>query len=216
MQIKVVLPNTQDWELAVRLVRYKYRSSFQAEVDPSPDCFIACLEQDADGEANPVACAGITFSELTTLFSEQYLGEPVEVMIGRHQNKEVSRNAIIEVGSLASIKGQAGSELVRVMPLLGWCMGKEFILCTATKQLRALLEREGIRFIPLCPAHDSALEESMRQRWGSYYDQAPQTGFISLASSMAGLAHQTGRYRFDNIVVNLNPWPEEVAEYAVA
>ena len=216
MQIKVVLPGTSEWDHAVRLVRYKYRRNFAAEVDPNPDAFLTCLVQEA-GEYVPVACAGLTHSDNRRLFSEQYLPEPIEVMISRSENRPVARSAVIEVGSLAATRVWAGSELVRVTPLLSWCMGKEFIMLTATQQLRALLLKAGIPFHPLCYAEDTVLDADSRARWGNYYEQAPQTGYVSLAQTMPGFAQRTGRYRFDDIVINLvQQQQREEADYAVA
>ncbi|MBV1774963.1 thermostable hemolysin [Burkholderiaceae bacterium DAT-1] len=215
MQIRVVRPDTHDWSKSIALVREKYRRTFKAEVNPNPDCFVACMQQDESGERTPLAVAGITFTESRKLFSEQYLNAPVEQLISRMEGRVVPREAVVEVGSLASSRFQSGTELVRSLPIMCWCMGKRYILFTATKQLRNLLDKLEYEFNPLHVADADTLDESTLKRWGNYYEHMPVTGYLCLTRTASDFASQTGRYRFDNLVVNLNKQAEE-EPYAMA
>jgi hypothetical protein len=203
LKIKVVLPSTVDWDHAVQLVSDQFRRSFNAEVEPQPDCFVTGMTPDANGLDIPRACAGVTYSELRTLPSERYLDEPAEVVIGRAEGLTVSRTMLIEVGSLAAGQVHSGTELIRAMPLICWCMGKRYVLCTATRQLRRIFKKVDINFTLLTQPDGSELEEADRLRWGSYYQQGPQTGYIDLAKLASRFDRFTGQYRFDNLVINL-------------
>jgi hypothetical protein len=216
LQIKVVLPGTADWERAVQLVGDQFRRSFDAKVEPHPDCFVTSMTPDDNGIDVPWACAGVTYSERRTLPSERYLDEPAEIVIGRAEGLAVPRTMLIEVGSLAAGQVHSGTELVRAMPLLCWCMGKRYVLCTATRQLRRIFKKVDINFTLLKQPDGSELEEAERLRWGSYYEQGPQTGYIDLAKTASRFDRFTGQYRFDNLVVNLaeNDEKEDAREMA--
>lgn len=129
MKIRIVPKSSNDWSKALNLVREKYKRTFGADVLPNPDYFVVCVlpSEVSDGDTQIVACAGLTFSSTAPLFSEQYLDEPIERLISRLEGKSVSRNAIVEVGSLASLKHNIGTELVKVLPILIWCLGKQYI-----------------------------------------------------------------------------------------
>ncbi|NDY91828.1 thermostable hemolysin [Ideonella livida] len=208
MQIKVATPETAEWDAAVRIVREKYRKAFAADVHPHPDRFVVCLEDDGP-QPRAVACAGLTFSRQTPLFSEAYLDTPAHRAIGQQEGQPVAREAVLEVGALASVSYRAGTELIRALPLLCWCLGKRYILCTATRPLRALFEDVGICFTPLVQADPQRLDAGALAAWGSYYRQSPQTGFVSLEQMSRQFGRFTGRYSFFNPVVQLaEPQPQ--------
>ena len=141
MQIKVTSPGTSDWEAAVHIVRDKYRRAFEADVQPNPDRFVVCFAPGANGtEPAAMACAGVTWSSTRALFSERYLDLPAHMAIQHAEGLEsLQRDSVVEIGSLASAGQRAGAELVRLLPLLCWCLGKRYILCTATRPLRKSL-----------------------------------------------------------------------------
>ena len=198
MQINVSFEPSDAFCQAVDLVRQKYRRSFGAEVQPNPDCFIVCATDHGlgDGASKVVACAGITFSSDARLFSEQYIDEPIEQILSTVERRPVSRDAIVEVGSLASVEHRAGTELIRVVPILAWCLGKRYILCTITANLKLIFDAVGLNFQPIRGADVARLGAGAQERWGSYYEQRPQTGFIRLEAIAEMFSRNTGRYRF--------------------
>ncbi|WP_437730218.1 thermostable hemolysin [Sorangium sp. So ce1335] len=205
MHIKVSFGSSDDWSQAVDLVRQKYRRSFGAEVRPNPDCFVVCTTDHGLGAApsKVVACAGLTFSSGDRLFSEQYIDEPIEQVISALERQPVSRDAIVEVGSLASIEHRAGTELIRAVPILAWCLGKKYILCTITANLKIIFDAVGLNFQPVRGADAARLGEGAQERWGSYYEQRPQTGYIRLDAIADMFARNTGRYRFSALDLRL-------------
>ncbi len=205
MHIKFSFGSSDDWSQAVDLVRQKYRRSFGAEVKPNPDCFVVCTADHGvgAGASEVVACAGITFSSDARLFSEQYLDEPIERIISRSERRPASRDAIVEVGPLASVEHRAGTELIRAVPILSWCLGKRYILCTITENLMLIFDAVGLNFQPIRGAEAARLGDGERERWGSYYEQRPQTGYIRLDAIADMFARNTGRYRFAALDIRL-------------
>ena len=203
MRIKLSRPKTPLWRACVDLVRKRYATEFGADVEPSPDAFLAVCSPESDQVV--AACAGITFASSRPLFSEKYLDEPIEQAIGRKFGAEPARARIVEVGSLASAVQGAGSELMRFTPLFVWCLGMEYILCTSTSTLSGALKRLNIPFTPLQAAERGRLESAQQSRWGSYYEAAPCAGVIPLNGLAALFANATGRYSFFDPEMTLLP-----------
>ncbi len=162
--------------------------------------------------AGPSACAGLTFAADAPLFSERYLGASLEDEIARVLGTVTDRNRIVEVGSLSTRQRFLGRELIRATPIIAWCLGMEYILCTATSTLLKSLRRLEIEFVPFCPADPNFLSAADRDRWGTYYDDDPQVGVIPLNSLHRLFAKSTGRYLFADTELTLTT--EEVIGHA--
>lgn len=80
MQITIESRGSRGYAQGCLLVREKYRATFSADVEPRPDCFV--LARKAPDAAMPSAVAGLTFANRGVLFSERYLDEPIERLIG--------------------------------------------------------------------------------------------------------------------------------------
>ena len=199
MEIKLIDRHSVDWVKAVTLVKSKYLEYFGATIDPNPDYFAVYY----DAEASIKACGGISLAQSQPFFSEKYLRHSVAESIAAKLNSPVLREDIVEVGALASISHNAGSELIRLIPLLAWCKGKKYIFCTATRSLSRQFDRLGINFTELEAATPEALDANERERWGSYYSAAPSTGFINLSEMSESFMSNTGRYAFKNLEVKL-------------
>lgn len=211
MQIRFVTPNTREWETASALAKNRYYASFGATIQPHPDSFVICASGEAgsDGSSEVLAVAGFTFAERReVLFSERYLDEPVERLLSRLDRRIVRRDAIVEVGSLAAMRGDAGLELVKLLPILAWCRGREYVLCTVTQQLKRLLEGVGLTFNALRAADPERIGPDARSQWGEYYQTEPVTGYVKL-DRIAGLfSANTGRYNFANCEVEFREFQE--------
>jgi hypothetical protein len=204
LSVRVIDRSSLDWEQAEYLVQQTYRRRFDAVIQPNPDRF-AVVFRDQDGcGSEMLACAGIKFGEKGKLFSEQYLDEPIEVIMQRQLCEPVPRNSIVEIGALASTGRKAGSELVRLLPMIVWCLGHRFALCTATGELQLLFRRFDINFTPLRDASVNRLPTGGTQTWGSYYDRAPQAGFIRMDLLWTLFVRNTGRYQVADIAIDIN------------
>lgn len=201
MKLFLVRHSSEYWGQCVSLVRQRYASAFGADVHPEPDAFLAARA--ASGASRDVlACAGFTFGSGQTFFSERYLDGRVESYVAQHSQHEIERTHIVEVGALAGASG-SGHELIRVTPVIAWCLGMRYILCTATAPLVKTFERLQIPFTPFTRARPERLDPLDRSRWGQYYEADPTTGVIPLTDIAPLFAGATGRYSFADPEVTL-------------
>ena len=213
MQIALARRSTQQWQTAAELAHQVYATSYQADVDPDPDLFIvAGPSAKGPGGGEIVACAGLTFGADRPLFSERYLDTDIEGAIKAVLGTPADRGRVVEVGALASARRTAGRELIRLTPIMSWCLGMEYILCTATRGLVTTLHRVGIAFVPIGPADPARIDPQELDAWGTYYAHEPTVGVIPLNSLHRLFADATGRYTVTELQFHL---PEcEEAEHA--
>lgn len=171
-----------------------YHDNYNATVSPDPDIIVACKDKDS-GEL--VACTGISFAAPSQcLFSERYLDTPLDALIFQQTDHVLSRHQVVEIGSLASDNPNAAADFIRIVPIIAWLMGSKAILCTSTRRLRKLLAFHQIPFTMLAEASSTRLSPEEKVAWGSYYDQAPQTGVILLEQCGHLFNHFCGRLVF--------------------
>lgn len=120
------------------------------------------------------------------LFLERYLDAPVEVCLARSTHDAPDRPVIVEVGHLAAVRNGAGRLL---MPMLGTHLaaaGFEWVVSTATEELRHLFRRLGLSPLVLGCADPSVLGTEAAN-WGTYYDHRPHVVAGSIALGMSQL-----------------------------
>ncbi|CAB3746810.1 thermostable hemolysin [Paraburkholderia humisilvae] len=175
-QIDIIGRSSSAAQAAREFISRIYLQHHAATVRPDPDYIISSTDRQS---GKLTACAGISFaSQRTRLFSERYLDAPLEEAIFQSTQHEVQRQTIAEVGSLASDKAIAAGDLIRLVPIVAWGMGTQAVLCTATGRLRKLFDFHQIPFDILANASADRLSVEEKSQWGSYYDQAPQTGVV--------------------------------------
>jgi hypothetical protein len=162
---------------SVTLAKAVYREVYQASIQPSPDCFIACVDEH-NGEL--VACAGLSFAAKGQVFSEQYLDIELDLALQAVFGYPVSRDKAVEVSSLATRLPNAGSELVRIIPIACWYLGMQAILCTATRRLQLIFKHQKLPFSAIAEPDPKRLKHSSGSDWGTYYETDPQTGIVRL------------------------------------
>jgi hypothetical protein len=184
MKIRTLSKGSPRWDEAVGLVQERYAAMFGAHIRPDPDMFVTCSKGSTIS-----ACAGLTFAGPGPFFSERYLRRPVDETVSTMLSAS-SRRSVVEIGQLASRGGRSGLELVKVLPIVAWCSGMSFILCTATAELRGLLQAVDVPFVPLVAASPAVLTDAERIGWGRYYEQDPQTGLVPLVTVGRGLVSE--------------------------
>ena len=187
MLVRVTESQTPLWMQATEVVKEKFRSSYKASVEPSPQYFAVTQ----DSEERILSCAGITFADDRTLFSEQYLSQPIETILSQRFEKMIDRSVIAEIGSLISHHLTAGMIMVNMVPLLAWCMGAQYLLCTVTPRVRKMMESCQIDFEPLLTADPQRLADDGGKNWGTYYSKLPVTGFIRVDPKRSRFAAMT-------------------------
>lgn len=203
MEVSLARPSCEMWISCVNLVRARYASAFAADVSPNPDAFLAGSVASDAAPSSVIACMGLTFGSQKQFFSERYLDDNLETSIRQHFGKEPDRHRIVEVGALAADALGSGHELVRVAPLILWCMGMHYALCTATVNLRRKFHQLKIPFVPFGSASKTRLTPSEQDRWGRYYDTQPLTGVVPLNDIASLFSDYIGRYAFADPQVTL-------------
>jgi hypothetical protein len=128
---------------------------------------LAVIEQDG----RIVAAAGYR-DAVAPLFLERYLTAPVEAVLARHTGWTPQRSAIVEVGHFASAQPGQGRQLMAALGRHLAARGYQFVVSTATRELRTIFSRLRMDVLELGSADPSVLGPAAAD-WGSYYDHAP-------------------------------------------
>lgn len=128
--------------------------------------------------------AGIR-SATETLFLEQYLTLPVEVMLRQQTGDVVQRDRIVEIGNLVATRKGASQIVFVVMSMVLHRLGFQWMVFTATRLLRNNLDRLGLDMMLLGTASAGKLEPGQEQAWGSYYAADPVVVAARLDQAMA-------------------------------
>jgi phosphoglycolate phosphatase-like HAD superfamily hydrolase len=116
------------------------------------------------------AAAGYAPADGRRLFLEQYLDAPIEKILAR--GRTVARESIVEVGQLAATSVGMGRTLVPLLARHLHRLGYEWVVFTATRELRNAVARLGLTPLELAPADPARLPDGARQ-WGTYYASDP-------------------------------------------
>lgn len=131
-------------------------------------------------EGEVVAAAGYRHAG-DPLFLERYLDGPVDAVIGRSAVVQPLRERIVEVGHLAAVRPNASLRLFIALADHLRTEETDWVVCTATRELRRIFDRLGLPSLSLATATPEALGDAASE-WGSYYDHAPMV----IAGRLAG------------------------------
>jgi hypothetical protein len=130
--------------------------------------FLAVIEHDGR------VCAAAGYRDaVAPLFLERYLTAPVEEVLARHTGWTPQRSAIVEVGHFASAQPGQGRQLMAALGRHLAARGYQFVVSTATRELRTIFSRLRMDVLELGSADPSVLGTAAAD-WGSYYEHAPQ------------------------------------------
>ena len=151
-----------------RFIAERFRATYGAQVSH----FCAHLLGSRDEAGVLRAAAGYTPAGSGALYLENYLDRPVEAALAALTGEQVPRAGIVEVGNLVASGGGCGRQF---LPLLGrHLIRREYrwVVFTATREVRALLERLSYPAYVLAPALPDRLPDR-GTAWGSYYAHDP-------------------------------------------
>jgi len=113
------------------------------------------------------AVAGVRPAGSKALFSEHYLDEPIESILG------VDRLKIVEIGNLAP--ASAGQARWLICTLTAFLSGAGFthVVFTAVPKLKNAFTRMGLPLTKLADASAERLPPEQAVIWGSYYESRP-------------------------------------------
>jgi hypothetical protein len=163
-----------------------YKSSYGATIKNFPTTLI--VHFDKSGKFHAVA--GFRDSS-DGYFSEYYLDEAIEAVIGAVMRKRVSRDKIVEVSCLASRAPAISIKFMRELVRYGTELGFEWAFFTATARLEKLLLRMRLPLITLGKA--SATRVPNPEIWGTYYDTDPRVLAFSHAQLLPFFVEQDAR-----------------------
>ena len=118
------------------------------------------------------------------LFLEQYLSHPVENALRTLAGQAVARHRVAEIGNLVATQGGSSYLLFMVLTAVLEQAGFEWVVFTATPQVRKALRCLGLPTHALCDADPSRLTQSTATEWGRYYKSQPKVVAGRVADAM--------------------------------
>jgi hypothetical protein len=119
-----------------------------------------------------------------TLFSEQYLDEPVEAHIRAVFGCHTRRERVLEMGNLAASNPGHAALLYTLVGCAMYQAGVDYLLFTANRAVRVSLKRSGLTSVPIAQADRHRLD-AMGEDWGSYYNGDPRVMLGDVRAAMA-------------------------------
>jgi len=126
------------------------------------------------------AVMGYRSAESGPLYLENYLDEPIEVMVSRYMGIPVKRSEIVEVGNLAEASpGDARMAIIGATAFLH-AAGFKWVAFTGVTRLRNAFVRLGLSPKQLIEVDERRLSAEEMEQWGSYYAGDPVVCFGSI------------------------------------
>jgi hypothetical protein len=118
------------------------------------------------------ASSGYTPADGHRLFLEQYLDRPIEDSLAGRLGRPIARAGIVEVGNLAAVSAGMARALIPLLARHLHRLGYEWVVFTATRELRNSFRRLGLHPLRLAHADPARLADGGAS-WGSYYQHDP-------------------------------------------
>jgi hypothetical protein len=149
-----------------------------------------------DATGSVVGVAGYRSAELEPLYLEQYLSEPIERAIARQRpGLLVFRAEVAEIGNFVCRDGEAAQAMVAVLAGLLRDHRHRWVAFTATRAVRGIMRRLGIRLAELGPA-DPCRIVATADDWGAYYNADPRVmlGYVPEYRGARGQNGSNGKF----------------------
>lgn len=146
-----------------------YQKHYKAKIKVTYPSIMAIL----DKNNNILSAVGIRVADSQKLFLEQYLDDEIEDILCDKYKKIITRNQIVEIGSLAS-SGNGMSKFLFVA-LAAYLRKKGYLytVMTGTYNLRNSFKKLNLKPIIICEADENKLINKSDD-WGSYYNTKPK------------------------------------------
>jgi len=162
----IVVPNARA-ELE-RFIAERFREAYGAKVSH----FCAQLLGMRDAAGAWQAAAGYSPAASGALYLEHYLDQPVELVLSGALDRTVPRARIVEVGNLASGARGFGRRFLPALRRHLLDLGYRWVVFTATREVRGILQHLAFEARPLAPASPARLPDG-GAGWGTYYAHDP-------------------------------------------
>jgi len=149
------------------------QAAFARKHDASVTSFMPTLLSFRDAGGDLRGVIGLRSAAPTSLYLEQYLEQPVEAAIATAIGEAVQRHQVVEVGNLAGANCRAAMRMVAALP--GYLLARDYrwIVFTATRAVRGILQGFNAPLVELARADGSRICAG-RDRWGRYYEHDPR------------------------------------------
>jgi hypothetical protein len=142
-------------------------------------------------QGHPRALVGFRGALTSRLFAEQYLEEAAQELIGARAGGAVSRDELVEVGSLALQNPGDARWVIAACTCFLHALGYRWVLFTATRTLINTFQRLGLQPLALVSARPLLLDDKGEQ-WGNYYQTGPVVCAGNVASGYQKLHRHVG------------------------
>lgn len=148
-------------------------------LDKFQDCHSATIRElmplliDQSLGLNKRAVVGIRPGIERPFFLENYLDDPIEVVLQELAGTDVVREGIVEIGNFAADNVRLGSLLFTILAKGLLLAGYQWMVFTATNQVEKMIGKLGCTQTVLTDANASRVAQSPSD-WGSYYDNNPK------------------------------------------
>jgi Thermostable hemolysin len=160
-------------------IRRLYAAAYGADIKKFPSRIIASLDH-----LDRINCAAGIRSKDDGFFSESYLNTPVEEALSRFAEREVSREQIFEVTTLASHAHRTTLRFIDAIGKFGEGNGFDWSFFTLTRRLALLVGRLGHPMIYLADADQRRIPD--HHLWGTYYASEPKVFAIQSPTVVPG------------------------------
>lgn len=157
----------------------RYWHAYQAKLDRYSENLLALFADDG----RPVAAAGLR-DQAEGFFSEQYLDEPIDLLISRALGTNMARSSILEISSLACANSHSVFPLMSRALIHGRERGYSCGVFTATSGLRRIFRRLNLPLTSLGLASPDRIEDA--HKWGTYYAANPEVCVLSSPAGRVG------------------------------
>jgi len=127
-----------------------------------------------DDNNHLMAAFGMREASVSPLFLEQYVDDPIEVVIERSLCLNIQRAAITEIGNLAVVNPRNAGILISHVIEHSINAGVQLCVATAHHTLQNGLIKGGCDVFPIHAVDVKRLPATEQADWGSYYDNQPQ------------------------------------------
>ncbi len=121
-----------------------------------------------------MAAFGMREASVSSLFLEQYIDEPIEIVMAKTLNQTIYRADLTEIGNLAVVNPRNAGILISHVIQHSIHAGVQWCLATAHHSLQNGLIKGGCDVFPLHAVDVKCLPAAEQSDWGSYYDNQPQ------------------------------------------
>jgi len=162
-------PDAADRQELETFIRAMFKRAHNAEITH----FMPKLMSVRDMSGKLLAACGLRHADQGTLFLETYLDAPIETLISAHNQIEIPRSDILEVGNLAVAEPVNVRSLLASISVYLHSTHSEFAVFTGISTLRNSLTKLNMSLQLLGEANINRIPEHERAAWGSYYNERP-------------------------------------------